>query len=76
MLLTGTVRKGKGLTSVISKVLTQMIAKCPGGTPWGLQNPNGFNEPTSVIGIDVWHGGPGKKSVLCVTASLDQNASS
>merc|ERR1712093_466787 len=73
VLLTGTVRKGKGLTSVISKVLSQMCAKCHLGAPWGLLNPETFNEPTVICGIDVWHGG--NKSVLAFTSSLDIYAS-
>lgn len=75
MLLTGTVRKGKGLTSVVSKVLSQICAKLPTGAPWGLESPEGFTEPTMVCGLDVYHGGSGKKSVLGFTASLDMNVS-
>ena len=73
VLLTGTVKKGKGITSVISKVLTQMCAKCKLGAPWGLQKPETFTEPTLVCGMDVWHGG--KQSVMAFTASLDMWAS-
>lgn len=53
VILTGTIRKGKGLTSVVSKVLTQICAKVPNGAPWGLESPEGFNEATMVCGLDV-----------------------
>jgi len=47
------VRKGKGITSVVSKVLTQICAKTPFGAPWGLDTPEGFSEPTMVCVLDV-----------------------
>lgn len=55
--------------------MTQICAKTPFGAPWGLESPDGFSEPTMVCGLDVYHGGVGKKSVMAFTCSLDINVS-
>jgi len=72
VVLSGTIKSGKGITSIVSKVLTQMCAKIHGGEPWGLDNPEGLNEPTIVMGLDVYHGGANKKSIMALTGSLDR----
>jgi aubergine-like protein len=72
VVLTGTIKSGKGITSIVSKVLTQMCAKIHGGEPWGLDNPEGLDEPTIVMGLDVYHGGANKKSIMALTGSLDR----
>ncbi len=61
---------GKGVTSIVSKVLTQVVAKLNNGAPWGLVAPECAEVPTMVCGVDVWHGHG--KSVMGFTASLDQ----
>lgn len=64
---------GKGVTSIVSKVLTQVVAKLNNGAPWGLVQPELAEAPTMVCGVDVWHGGG--RSIMGFTASLDQNFS-
>jgi aubergine-like protein len=64
---------GKGVTSIVSKVLTQVVAKLNNGAPWGLVQPECTDAPTMVCGVDVWHGQG--KSIMGFTASLDQNFS-
>jgi aubergine-like protein len=64
---------GKGVTSIVSKVLTQVVAKLNNGAPWGLVRPECSDAPTMVCGVDVWHGSG--KSIMGFTASLDQNFS-
>lgn len=64
---------GKGVTSIVSKVLTQVVAKLNNGAPWGLVQPECSDAPTMVCGVDVWHGQG--KSIMGFTASLDQNFS-
>ncbi len=53
MILSGTLRRGKNLTSIVSKILVQVSAKSAGGEPWVLENPPACDEPTMVCGIDV-----------------------
>ena len=64
---------GKGVTSIVSKVLTQVVAKLNNGAPWGLVQPECSDAPTMICGVDVWHGNG--KSIMGFTASLDQNFS-
>lgn len=74
VVLTSTIQRGKNLRSIISKVLIQMNAKV-GGTPWAIDNLPFMNEPTMVCGMDVFHSTAlGKKSVLALTASMNQTA--
>jgi aubergine-like protein len=69
VVLSKTLTNPKGVTSIVSKILTQIIAKLNNGAPWGLVNPECSDCPTMVCGIDVWHGAG--KSLLGFTASLD-----
>jgi aubergine-like protein len=74
VVLVGTIQKGKNLRSIVSKVLIQMNAKV-GGTPWAVDNLPFMNEPTMICGMDVFHSTAlGKKSVLALTASMNQHA--
>lgn len=74
VVLVGTIAKGKNLRSIVSKVLIQMNAKV-GGTPWAVDNLPFMNEPTMICGMDVFHSTAlGKKSVLALTASMNQHA--
>lgn len=73
VVLNKTMTNPKGVTSVVSKILTQMIAKLNNGVPWGLIEPEGCDRPTMVCGVDVWHGQG--KSILGFTASLDSSFS-
>jgi aubergine-like protein len=59
VVLVGTIAKGKNLRSIVSKVLIQMNAKV-GGIPWAV---DGFHSTAL-----------GKKSVLALTASMNQSA--
>lgn len=74
VVLVGTIQKGKNLRSIVSKVLIQMNAKV-GGTPWAVDNLPLMTEPTMICGMDVFHSTAlGKKSVLALTASMNQHA--
>mmetsp|Transcript_23457 Transcript_23457/g.31429 ORF Transcript_23457/g.31429 Transcript_23457/m.31429 type:complete len:251 (-) Transcript_23457:555-1307(-) len=74
VILTSTIQRGKNLRSIISKVLIQMNAKL-GGTPWAVDKLPFMNEPTMICGMDVFHSTAlGKKSVLALTASMNQSA--
>jgi aubergine-like protein len=74
VVLVGTIQKGKNLRSIVSKVLIQMNAKV-GGTPWAVDNLPFMTEPTMICGMDVFHSTAlGKKSVLALTASMNQHA--
>ena len=75
MILSGTLRRGKNLTSIVSKILVQVCAKSAGGEPWVIENPPACDEPTMVCGIDVWHGSGTSKSVLALVASVNRNLS-
>ena len=68
-----TLTNPKGVTSVVSKILTQVVSKLNNGAPWGLLAPDCADLPTMVCGADVWHGAG--KSILGFTASLDANFS-
>jgi len=71
VVLSSTLTSGKGVTSIVSKLLTQIVSKLNNGAPWGLVQPECTNAPTMVCGVDVWHGAG--KSIMGFTASLDQN---
>lgn len=74
VVLTSTIQRGKNLRSIVSKILIQMNAKV-GGIPWAVDNLPLMNEPTMVCGMDVFHSTAlGKKSVLALTASMNQTA--
>ena len=74
VVLTSTIQKGKNLRSIMSKVLIQMNAKV-GGVPWAVDNLPFMTEPTMICGMDVFHSTVlGKKSVLALTASMNQSA--
>ncbi len=74
MVLVGTIAKGKNLRSIVSKVLIQMNAKV-GGIPWAVDNLPFMSEPTMICGMDVFRSTSlGKKSVLALTASMNQSA--
>ena len=74
VILTSTIQRGKNLRSIISKVLIQMNAKL-GGTPWAVDKLPFMTEPVMICGMDVFHSTAlGKKSVLALTASMNQTA--
>lgn len=70
-ILNGTLKKDKGLRSVVNKVIMQINAKV-GGVPWALQNLPLGDQPTMVVGIDVFHK-KGLHSVLGFCATTDRN---
>ena len=46
-----------------------------GGTPWAVDQLPFMNDPTMICGMDVFHSTAlGKKSVLALTASMNQTA--
>lgn len=74
--LKNTISKGKSLRNIAKNVLIQIQAKISGG-PWGLSNiPILKAGPTMIVGIDVVHNvGKQRRSVLCLSATLDKNVS-
>ena len=64
-----TLTKPKGVTSIVSKILTQIVSKLNNGAAWGLVQPDCIDIPTMVCGVDVCHGAG--KSLRGITASLD-----
>jgi len=74
VVLNSTISKGKNLRSIVSKILIQMNAKV-GGVPWAVDNLPFMSTPTMIMGMDVFHSTAlGKKSVLALTASMNQSA--
>ena len=71
VILNATLKKDKGLRSVINKVIMQINAKA-GGIPWAMQNLPLSDAPTMIIGIDVFHK-KGAHSVLGFCATTDKN---
>ena len=71
VILHKTLTSGKGVTSIVSKILTQIIVKLNNGAAWGLLQPDCVDVPTMICGVDVYHGSG--KSILGFTASLDSN---
>lgn len=68
--LTGTLKRDKGLRSVVNKLVTQIIAKT-GGCPWAFTQLPFSDKPSMVIGIDSFD----KKGVDRVTgfcATIDR----
>jgi len=69
-----TISKGKNLKSIIAKVVIQMNAKL-GGIPWTVDELPLMDKPTMICGLDVFHAtNLGKKSVLAITASMNNSA--
>lgn len=72
--LTGTIQRGKNLRSIVNKILIQINAKI-GGIPWAVDNLPLMTRPSMICGMDVFHSTSlGKKSVLALTASMNQTA--
>jgi aubergine-like protein len=53
VILTSTLKRDKGLRSVVNKVLIQICAKV-GGETWSIDNLPFTNQPTMVVGIDIY----------------------
>lgn len=62
VVLAGTISKGKGVRSIVNKVLIQINAKT-GGEPWAIDNLPFTAEPTMICGIDTY-GKPGSKTQM------------
>ena len=73
VVLSSTIRKGKGLRSICNKVLLQMCAKV-GGSPWVVDVMPYQDAPTMIVGIDVFHK-IGFGSCLGFCASMDKEFS-
>jgi len=74
VVLCNTIAKGKNLRSIVNKILIQINAKI-GGIPWTVDNLPFMDKPTMVCGMDVFHSTAlGKKSVLALTASVNNSA--
>lgn len=73
VILTGTLKKDKGLRSVLNKVIIQINAKI-GGVPWSLNGLPYSDVPTMVVGIDIFQK-KGSFNVLGVCATTDRTFS-
>jgi aubergine-like protein len=73
VVLNGTLRKDRGLRSVITKLAIQMNAKV-GGIPWVISNIPLNDIPTMIVGIDVYHK-KGSHSVLGFCATTNRSFS-
>ena len=74
VVLCNTISKGKNLRSIVNKILIQINAKI-GGIPWAVDNLPFMDKPAMVCGMDVFHSTSlGKKSVLALTASVNNSA--
>jgi aubergine-like protein len=74
VVLCNTISKPKNLRSIVTKILIQINAKI-GGIPWTVDNLPFMDQPTMVCGLDVFHSTAlGKKSVLALTASVNNSA--
>ena len=74
VVLSNTIAKGKNVRSICNKILIQICAKV-GGEPWAVNELPYFDRPTMICGLDVYHKvGGGKRSILAVTASMNQRA--
>lgn len=62
VVLVGTISKGKGIRSIVNKVVMQIAAKV-GGEPWAIDNLPFTNVPTMICGIDTY-GKPGSKTEM------------
>ena len=72
VVLIPTIQAGKNLRSIINKILIQICAKV-GGTPWAVTDFPFINEPTMVVGIDVFHKTAMKQDSLlafCATVNI------
>ena len=63
VILIPTITAGKNLRSIINKILIQVCAKV-GGTPWSVTDFPFIDQPTMVVGIDVFHKTSMKKNSL------------
>jgi len=63
VVLITTIMAGKNLRSIINKILIQLCAKV-GGTPWSVADFPFIDQPTMVVGIDVFHKTSMKKDSL------------
>ena len=64
-----TLTNPKGVTSVVIKILTQIVSMINNSAAWGLVQPDNINVFTMVCGVDVYHSTG--KSLRGITASLD-----
>lgn len=73
MVLVQTLRKERGVRSVINKILIQINAKC-GGVPWGMRGLPLQNTGNMVVGIVFYgRGKPNSSSYMGFVATKDQN---
>lgn len=74
VVLVGTIRSGKNVRSIVSKILIQICAKI-GGVPWTINEMPLLERPAMVCGLDVYHATHlGRKSVLGFCASFNNSA--
>lgn len=73
VILTGTLKKDKGLRSVLNKVIMQINAKI-GGVPWAMNGLPFSDMPSMVVGIDIFQK-KGSFNVLGVCATTDRTFS-
>ena len=71
VVLHNTISRGKNLRSIVNKILIQMNAKL-GGQPWAVSQMPFTNQPTMVVGYDVFHK-PKANSYLAFCATVNRN---
>lgn len=68
-MLASTIKAGKNLRSIVNKILMQFQAKMS-AIPWAVSDLPFTNEPTMVIGYDVFHQSR-KQSRLAFVATIN-----
>ena len=73
VVLCKTIENGKGLRSICNKILTQMCAKV-GGIPWTMSEMPFSNQPTMLMGIDMYQkiSNSRSKYVTGISATTDR----
>lgn len=72
VVLTGTIREGRNLRQIITKILTQICAKT-GGIPWIMDSLPLFDQRTMIVGLDSFEQ-PEMPSVLGFVATYNRSA--
>ncbi|EGR29830.1 paz and PIWI domain protein, partial [Ichthyophthirius multifiliis] len=71
VILTSTASNDKGLRTVVNKLLVQICSKT-GGIPWVMSDMPFQDQPTMIVGIDVYHNISGKQqSILGFVATTN-----
>lgn len=72
MILANTISRGKGLRSIITKVVVQIGAKL-GFVPWAMNNLPFSDEPTMIVGIDSYGKAGSSQQVYSFVTTIDES---